>query len=414
MAFSAILRLVSGLSLGEPPDGRAYLGAWTDGSDPYLDSPSAINRRVGKDFYAFQFAQTIPVTPYDPNTGAGGPINITQLVQVDTPAALFLTVYPQSLNQVTDQALDGLGKQILEYQNNLPNRQVFLRFAPEMQGDWMTYGLQPSGYLSLWRRMFTIIKNLAPNTIIVWAPNGAMGYPYAAQMSSVASKTDQELLDTNKNGQLDSDDDAYSPYYPGDSYVDWNGISWYWKGTEFPYRLNQLLPSGYSAGAMTGRAPVGAIGSGVALNFTNFYDSYCQRKPCMFAEMGAAFHRNSSSQIAPSQETLQQAWWRDTFTSNEFMDRFPKVKMFMLFEHEKPEDGGDVRDYRITTDDRVRSTWLQDFEAVQSRYIWAENFNGTQTPAGQGARGNTAKLDGSAGWLTKLLIALILSLYLWN
>ena len=28
-------------------------------------------------------------------------------------------------------------------------------------------------------------------------------------------------LDTNGNGRLDNEDDPYSPYYPGDAWVDW-------------------------------------------------------------------------------------------------------------------------------------------------------------------------------------------------
>jgi hypothetical protein len=43
------------------------------------------------------------------------------------------------------------------------------------------------------------------------------------------------------------------------------------------------------------------------------------------------------------------------------MNTFPKLKMFMLFEHQKPEDGGDLRDYRISVDDQVRASWLDDF-----------------------------------------------------
>jgi hypothetical protein len=64
----------------------------------------------------------------------------------------------------------------------------------------------------------------------------------------------------------------------------------YWKGSEYPYRLNQLLPAGYTAGAMTGKTPPGSIGSGGAQTFTNFYDNYCINKPCMFAEMGGNYY----------------------------------------------------------------------------------------------------------------------------
>jgi hypothetical protein len=111
-------------------------------------------------------------------------MNVTAVVQTETAAAIYLTVYPQSLDRVSDPDLRLLGQQIAGYQrvSNIKtttttsptSRQVFLRFAPEMQGSWMAYGVKPTQFLALWKRMFAIIKTLAPQTIIVWAPNGAM------------------------------------------------------------------------------------------------------------------------------------------------------------------------------------------------------------------------------------------------
>ncbi len=33
------------------------------------------------------------------------------------------------------------------------------------------------------------------------------------------------MLDTNGDGKLDMSDDMYTPYYPGDEWVDWVGMS---------------------------------------------------------------------------------------------------------------------------------------------------------------------------------------------
>ncbi|POW19170.1 hypothetical protein PSHT_05000, partial [Puccinia striiformis] len=363
--------LVNSLGLGEPPDGKAYLGAWTDGSAPYYDTPSAFNSRIGQNTFAFQLAQTIPITPYNYTSGSGGAINITEITKTNTPASIYLTVYPQSLERVTDQDLTILATQISSYFISMPERKVFLRFAPEMQGQWMKYGAQPSLFILTWKKMYSIVKNLAPQTIIVWAPNGAMGYPFGIKLKDVISKADQDLLDTNKNGELDSNDDAYGAYYPGDGYVDWNGISWYWKGNEYPYKVNQILPTGYSAGAMTGKSPPGSIGSSNSVepqNFTNFYDTYCQNNHA------SAYHNNDNGTTTINQLSLQQAWWRDCLTSISFMNNFPKIKMFMVFEHQKFEDQNDLRDYRITVDGNVRNSWLDDFKAVQDRFIWADNI----------------------------------------
>ena len=104
---------------------------------------------------------------------------------------------------------------------------MFLRYAPEMQGTWMTYGFDPVGFLQSWTNMYTIIKAIAPETIMVWAPNTPQGYPYGQQYTAYGalSAANQALLDTNGNGELDAGDDAFSPYYPGDDLVDWIGLS---------------------------------------------------------------------------------------------------------------------------------------------------------------------------------------------
>lgn len=57
---------------------------------------------------------------------------------------------------------------------------------------------------------------------------------------------------------------------------------------------------------------------------------------------------------------MQTAWWQDTLTSKSFQDTYPKVKMYMLFEHLKAEDGNDLRDYRLTNDTTVRTNFLND------------------------------------------------------
>ena len=59
-----------------------------------------------------------------------------------------------------------------------------------------------------------------------------LSYPYGQNFLGSLSGgypattvADQTALDTNKNGILDAGDDAFSPYYPGDQYVDWIGVS---------------------------------------------------------------------------------------------------------------------------------------------------------------------------------------------
>ena len=55
------------------------------------------------------------------------------------------------------------------------SRNCFLRFAPEMNGDWNPYGLQPLAFVQAWQQMYTTVKAITPNTAIVWAPNTGQG-----------------------------------------------------------------------------------------------------------------------------------------------------------------------------------------------------------------------------------------------
>lgn len=160
-------------------------------------------------------------------TGGGGPAPAYQILQTSTSAYIALTVYPTTFN-IAASDYQQLGEQILNYTTNY-NRSVFLRFAPEMQGQWFQYGFQPSQYIPMWQTMYTTLKTAVPSGLaIVWAPNLGQGYPYG-QTTTVAA--DIALLDTSGDGEVTNADDPFKPYYPGDEYVDWVGLSVYSKGS---------------------------------------------------------------------------------------------------------------------------------------------------------------------------------------
>ena len=130
-----------------------------------------------------------------------------------TDAAVFLTVYPEQGFAAAGEAdFTALANQILfcQYkkssvrlsaprltrylrsffcsldQANL-SRTVFLRYAPEMQGLWNVYGFRPIEFLASWTLMYSTIKTIAPNTIIVWAPNTPQGLVLARLSTPVMS-----------------------------------------------------------------------------------------------------------------------------------------------------------------------------------------------------------------------------------
>ena len=69
---------------------------------------------------------------------------------------------------------------------------------------------------------------------MVWSPFSGTEYPYNwSPLTPYAGQARFLEVDTNKDGKLDGQDDPFSPYYPGDSYVDWVGMSIFYPGKEF-------------------------------------------------------------------------------------------------------------------------------------------------------------------------------------
>ena len=54
---------------------------------------------------------------------------------------------------------------------------------------------------------------------------------------------DFQALDTNGDGQLTMADNMYTPYYPGDQYVDWVGMSIYNFGSGQTSSSNSIAPA---------------------------------------------------------------------------------------------------------------------------------------------------------------------------
>lgn len=108
----------------------------------------------------------------------------------------------------------------------------------------------------------------------MWAANTAIGYPYNVKRADMKTPSDFALLDTNQNGELDSLDDPYGPYWPGDEFVDWVGISSYW----YPDSMGEVNPSdGFFTETLAGNGRVTKERYQVS-NFLNFYKRFAEEK----------------------------------------------------------------------------------------------------------------------------------------
>ncbi|EFP88719.2 uncharacterized protein PGTG_14685 [Puccinia graminis f. sp. tritici CRL 75-36-700-3] len=80
---------------------------------------------------------------------------------------------------------------------------VWLRFAHEMNGAWYSWGMQPEKFKNKWRLLAKEIKRVTTRTYMLWSPNAMFG----------------DGIDKVRGG--------YTPYWPGDGYVDICGLSFY-------------------------------------------------------------------------------------------------------------------------------------------------------------------------------------------
>jgi hypothetical protein len=261
-------------------------------------------------------AQNIPIDTF--------PFPYEQVYATGTDALIMLTVYPRPNPwAISDADIMNLTRQMADL--NRGGRRVLMRFAPEMNGNWNYWGQQPTRFLALWRRIFTALARDAPLTSMVWAPSSGNGYPYGGQTTSAE---DLLLLDTNGDGVLNSRDDPYSPFYPGDNMVDWVGLSIYYYGPRFPWVNNELPgPNVFET----------------ILNEGDFYNVYSavKQKPFMLAETAASFHLDSPTGPGPGHLPIAQAFWRQYLTNPAMLNKYPKLKLVSLFEFQKVEESND-------------------------------------------------------------------------
>src|SRR4051794_9057338 len=220
----------------------------------------------------------------------------------DSGAVLVVTLEPWSgLAAVTDDATTVLIERLVAYgRDGVP---TIIRFAHEMNGSWYPWGQDPDTYVAVFRRVADWVHGGAPTAAMLWAPNEGEGYPfsglkYVAKPGSPAAK----LLDTNGDGKLDASDDPYRPYWPGERYVDWVGMSLYHWGTTYPWRANVVPPAGKFARLLTGA-------STTAARVPDFYAEYAEKydKPLAIVETAALYRPGGGG---ATEASIKEAWLR--------------------------------------------------------------------------------------------------------
>jgi hypothetical protein len=284
-------------------------------------------------------------------------------------AALFVTLEPfGGLSSVTPGSAATAARFLGRI--NASGVRVFVRFAHEMNGGWYPWGQQPSAYTTAFRTLADAVHRHAPGTLTVWSPNYGGGYPFTGgQYTAKPGSADFRALDTNRDGTLTMDDDMYAPFYPGDAYVDWVGLTLYFFGHQYPWGENEVPESGRFAGQVSGtfaQQPY-ADERGVP----DFYDRYAVQhgKPMAISETSSLFASSASGGV--TETAVKSAWMKQVLGAGT-RSRFPLLAMINWFEFEKPEQGitGTV-DWRATHQPDVLSALRAVLAASPGRFRFA-------------------------------------------
>jgi Glycosyl hydrolase family 26 len=234
---------------------------------------------------------------------------------------------------------------------------VIVRFAHEMNGSWYAWGQQPAHYKAVFRQVADAIHRIAPGSAMMWAPNYAGGYPFFGGQFGAQPGTEAfRDLDTDGDGALTMNDDPYGPYYPGDQYVDWVGISLYHWGNHHPWGNNDITEPDKFSEMLTGTYSGTA---GDDLPIPDFYHVYGEEHhhPVAIVETAAIF---TPSRHGESELSVKQAWWKQVF-SDETRKRFPKLKMINWFEWRKFEiEINDYVDWRAAGSPAIKNAFVAD------------------------------------------------------
>jgi len=211
----------------EPPTG-CYLGANIEREDS-TRNPQAFNNLIGKHhaiYFTYRRYGVAFPKAYAENLRHG-------------KCGLQLAFEPRDILEVQD---DGYLHKFAEdaRDSGIP---IFLRFASEMNGDWVSYGRDPELYKQKFQLVARVVRSIAPNVAMVWCPNEIPEAPIPS-------------------------------YYPGPEAVDWVGVNFY----------SVIYNDADRARAAEWRVPTDA------LDFV--YRTYSGQHPIMVGEW-AASHRSS-------------------------------------------------------------------------------------------------------------------------
>jgi hypothetical protein len=331
------------------------------------ENPASFNADFGQNAAMFGGSYAFPLT-------ADGETALTRtLNQISAQGAIaVITLNPSvPLSDITPSMADDFASRLAATSTRF-GVPVLVRFAPEMNGSWVSWGQQPEAYVAAFRNMADAIHHRAPRADMVWSPVIATGYPFGGGAFSPAlDSSDAQAMDTNADGLVDTADDPYAPYYPGDDVVDWAGIRFMYWGNTYPYGANLLPDADRFSTVLHGRTAESHV------DFPAVYAD--QRGKPFLLETAALFNPGSESDGATS-AGIKSAWM------NQILHEIgtgglPSLKALLWFDHVQAEGevGGASIDWGISEQASVARTIVGDL--AQSSVHYGPVFDGNAPTA---------------------------------
>jgi hypothetical protein len=357
MAGAWAAQLVSAQEHEKPrvPRRGAYIAISVDAQNPsFPDLANAVGVRHSMFMAFFRFPELLT----DEQENAKAKNFLATCRRVGAVAVLTVETFG-GLESYTRSDLRALAKLLNKFRGP-----VIVRWNHEMNGSWYIWGQQPTLYIKKFRELHGVLKRGAPRVALAWTPNQGWGFPWAGNEYSVApSSPDYAVLDTSKDGVLSSDDNPYTPFFPGRKFVDWVGVSFYHWGNQLTEGFNEVPPDTKWGESL-----------GTTRSVINFHDEIAKkfRKPMLVAETAAFFDPSDCRGGGATELAIKSSWIRQLYNVGDdslpsLSKNFPLIKAITWFNELKIEaDLDQVVDWRIDGDPEVAAVYR---DAVSHPYF---------------------------------------------
>ena len=295
----------------------------------------------------------------------------TALQAATLGSAVVVTLEPSKpLAELTENDATDLAG-VLELAGEEYGTAFFVRFAPEMNGTWYEWGQQPEDYVSAFQTVASAVHAGAPSAAMLWAPSYAAGYPFTEAYGALEGSEDAKIqaLDTNGNGLVETGDDPYRPYYPGDDAVDWVGLSMYHYGSYEPGAVADIDdPREYSGAIITSVLPEqdkfrrqleGTYGMPPGAPTIDFAKEYGAERGQRFFVQTAALYDPADPDSA--EETDIKTAWLEQLFDPAIAEEYPEIGMISWLELVRPEPEAEGRtvDWRLGAEEATSAALRQ-------------------------------------------------------